>query len=57
MKITTWLSHCMDIGEGEEMLRSSRNDQSHIIFRAVSPIAQYLDSALEHDITFCFYDC
>ena len=46
MKIRARLSQCMGIGEGDEMLRSMRNDQIHTISCVVSAIAGYLDFAL-----------
>ena len=40
--------------QGNEILRSSRNDRSHTISLMVSTIARYSNSTLEHDTTFFF---
>ena len=52
----TGLSQCIGKRKGDEMLRSSRNDHFHTISHVVSATARYSNCALEHDITFYFWD-
>ena len=54
--MAAWLSQCMGIEGGGDMLGSSMSEWSHIISHVVLVMSQYSNLKLEQDTIFHYYD-